>query len=50
MRITLEWLVIRAQDAPRLGGVIVELRGRLLTEAGDTAAGATGKILVSEQL
>ena len=46
--VTLEWLVVRTDDVPRLGGQVVELRGRLLTETGRTAVGAKGKALVAE--
>jgi acyl dehydratase len=38
--VRLEWLVVAVRPAPRLGGAIVELRGRLRNAAGETAVGA----------
>lgn len=49
-RIRLEWLVIRVTPHERLGGRLVELRGRILGEDGRTAVGARGRLLVTEQL
>lgn len=48
--IRLEWLIISATAAPRLNGTIVELRGRVRNEAGETAVGAKGGVLVSDTL
>jgi acyl dehydratase len=48
--ISIEWLVVHIRESTRLGGTIVELRGRIVTEAGDVATGAKGKVLVSERL
>lgn len=48
--ITVEWLVVRTRESSRLTGTIVELRGRIVTEAGETASGARGQVLVSEKL
>lgn len=42
----IEWLVIRVTPKPRAGGLLVELRGRLLTERGTSAVGARGTALV----
>ena len=48
--IHLEWLVISVTDAPSLGGEVIELRGRIRNEAGETAVRATGRVLVTEKL
>ena len=48
--IKLEWLVRKVTPSARLGGHIVELRGRIKGEGGKTAMGATGRILVTESL
>lgn len=48
--IRLEWLVIRVTPKRKLKGDIVELRGRIQNQAGETALGATGKILVTQEL
>jgi acyl dehydratase len=48
--VRLEWLVIAVRPAPRLGGEIVELRGRLRNAAGETAVGAKGRVLVTARL
>ncbi len=48
--ITLEWLVVRVSSNDRLGGDIVELRGRIRGENGETALGAKGKVLVTDRL
>jgi len=44
--VRLEWLVIAVRPAAKLGGDIVELRGRLRNAAGETAVGAKGRVLV----
>jgi 3-hydroxybutyryl-CoA dehydratase len=48
--IRLEWLVISVRPHPRLGGNMVDLRGRVLNQAGETAVGAKGRVLVTEHL
>ena len=49
-RIRLEWLVIRVTHNDRLGGEVVELRGRILGQDGCTSVGAKGRVLVTTQL
>jgi acyl dehydratase len=49
-KITLEWLVISVKDNPRLNGEIIDLRGRIRKETGETAVGAKGRVLVTETL
>jgi len=48
-RILLEWLVIKVSQNAKLGGDIVELRGRVRCEDGQTAVGAKGTVLVTER-
>jgi 3-hydroxybutyryl-CoA dehydratase len=48
--IRLEWLVIGVRPNARLGGDIVDLRGRILGQDGQTALGAKGRVLVAEGL
>src|SRR5215471_14453007 len=48
--VDLEWLVIKVTPNPRLGGDIVELRGRIRCENKATAVGATGRVLVTTAL
>jgi len=48
-RIFLEWLVIKVSQNAKLGGDIVELRGRVRGEDGQTAVGAKGTVLVTER-
>src|SRR6266581_8054112 len=48
--IRLEWLVIKVTPSARLGGDIVDLRGRVLGQDGRTAVGAKGRLLVTERL
>lgn len=48
--IRLEWLVIKVTRNEKLGGDIVELRGRVQNEKGETALGAKGKILITDRL
>ena len=48
-RILLEWLVIKVSKNAKLGGDIVELRGRVRGEDGQTAVGAKGTVLVTER-
>ena len=48
--IRLEWLVIAVRPNARLGGNIVDLRGRIRNQVGETAIGAKGRVLVAERL
>ena len=48
-RISLEWLVIRVTQSAKLSGDIVELRGRVRGENGQTALAARGTVLVSQR-
>ena len=48
--IRLEWLVVKVTPNARLKGEIVELRGRIKGEDGQTALGAKGRVLVTDQL
>ena len=45
--ISLEWLVISVKKHPRLNGEIIDLRGRIRKENGETAIGAKGRVLVT---
>jgi 3-hydroxybutyryl-CoA dehydratase len=47
--IQLEWLVVSVREAPRLNGDLVELRGRVRNQAGETAVGAKGRVLVTDR-
>ena len=49
-RIYLEWLVIRVTPNAKLGGEVVELRGRIKGQDGATAVGAKGVVLVTPAL
>ena len=49
-RIRLEWLVIKVTPNARLGGDVVDLRGRIRGEDGRTALGAKGRVLVTDRL
>jgi 3-hydroxybutyryl-CoA dehydratase len=49
-KIRLEWLVVKVTRNERLGGDVVELRGRIKGEDGVTALGARGKVLVTDCL
>src|SRR5262249_31090371 len=46
--ICLEWLVIKVTPSARLGGHIIDLRGRIRGEDGRTAIGAKGRVLVTD--
>jgi 3-hydroxybutyryl-CoA dehydratase len=46
--ITLEWLVVSVKHNARLGGEIVDLRGRVRKQNGETAVGAKGRVLVTD--
>jgi acyl dehydratase len=48
--ITLEWLVVGVKQSARLNGELVDLRGRIRKENGETAVGAKGRVLVTESL
>jgi acyl dehydratase len=48
--IRLEWLVIKVTPNDKLKGEIVELRGRIQGQEGQTALGAKGRILLTDQL
>jgi 3-hydroxybutyryl-CoA dehydratase len=46
--ITLEWLVVSVKSSARLNGEIIDLRGRIRKENGETAVGAKGRILLTK--
>jgi len=48
--IQLEWLAIKVTPSEKLCGDIVELRGRIRNEEGETALGAKGRVLVTDAL
>ena len=48
--VTLEWLVVAVKQSSRLGGEIIDLRGRICKQNGETAVGAKGRVLVTEKL
>jgi acyl dehydratase len=48
--IRLEWLVIRVTPNEKLNGDIVELRGRIRAQDGQTAVGAKGRVLVTDRI
>ena len=48
--IVLEWLIIKVTENPKLGGKIVDLRGRILGEDGKTSLGAKGRIFTTQEL
>jgi 3-hydroxybutyryl-CoA dehydratase len=48
--IHLDWIVVRVTPSGRLDGDIVELRGRIKGEDGQTAVGAKGRVLVTARL
>ena len=48
--ITLEWLVVSVKHNARLNGDIVELRGRIRNQNGETAVGAKGRVLLTQNL
>jgi len=45
--ITLEWLVVSVKHNPRLNGEVVDLRGRIRNQNGETAVGAKGRVLIT---
>src|SRR3954453_7518207 len=48
--IRLEWLVVKVTPNLKLNGDVVELRGRIRNQNGETALGAKGRILVTDRL
>jgi acyl dehydratase len=48
--IRLEWLVVKVTPNDKLNGEIVELRGRIKAQDGQTALGAKGRVLVTDRL
>ncbi len=46
--ITIEWLVVSVKHNLRLDGDIIDLRGRIRKETGETAVGAKGRVLVTQ--
>ena len=48
--IELEWLIVEVKASERLGGWLVDLRGRIRGEDGRTALGAKGLVLVTAKL
>ena len=47
--IRLDWLVVRVTPNEKLNGEVVELRGRIKGQDGETALGAKGKVLVTDR-
>ncbi len=47
--ITLEWLVVSVKPNSRHDGEIIDLRGRIRNQNGDTAVGAKGRVLVMDK-
>ena len=45
-----EWLAIKVTPKKKLGGDIVELRGRIVGQDGKTSLGAKGRILITNDL
>src|SRR5258705_10200744 len=48
--IRLEWLVVKVTPNAKLKGDVVELRGRIRGQNGETALGAKGRVLVTQRL
>jgi acyl dehydratase len=48
--VRLEWLVVKVTPNAKLKGDVVELRGRVRGQNGETAMGAKGRVLVTERL
>ena len=48
--IRLEWLVVKVTPNEKLDGDVVDLRGRIKGEDGQTAVGAKGRVLVADHL
>lgn len=48
--IHLEWLAVKVTPNEKLKGEVVELRGRITGQNGETALGAKGRVLVTDSL
>lgn len=48
--IHLEWLVISVKENARLNGDVIELRGRIKNQNGETAIGAKGRVLITREI
>jgi acyl dehydratase len=48
--IRLEWMVIKVTPNEKLGGDVVELRGRIRGQDGKTCVGAKGRVLLTDRL
>jgi len=48
--IRMEWLVIKVTPNEKLNGEIIDLRGRIKGQDGQTALGARGRVLVTDRL
>ena len=48
--VQLEWLVVKVTPNAKLKGDVVELRGRIRGQNGETALGAKGCVLLTERL
>ena len=48
--VRLEWLVVKVTANEKLRGEVVDLRGRIRNQDGETVLGAKGKVLVTDQL
>ena len=48
--IRLEWLVVKVTPNKKLGGDVVDLRGRIVGEDGQTSLGAKGRLLITSKL
>ena len=48
--IRLEWLVVKVTPNEKLKGDVIELRGRIKGQNGETALGAKGRVLVTDHL
>jgi 3-hydroxybutyryl-CoA dehydratase len=48
--IALEWLVVSVKENAWLDGEIIDLRGRIRNQIGETAVGAKGRVLVTQSL
>ena len=47
--IKLEWLIVRVSRNQKLGGHVIEMRGRIQNSKGVTAVGAKGLVLVKDE-
>jgi len=47
-KIRMDWLVVRVTENKKLGGDIVELRGRIQGQDGHTSLGAKGRVLLTD--